>query len=847
MSLYDCLQRAIDSGDMPRARAQRVQEMFRERMQEHASLGPGAEAAASEDVWLQLRREHQRKKRGAYMQIERNAGIIDQITRFRDSNGKANAANAIRQLVEWGQSASFTNVASIRQALESSYLRDIGSLIDQHKRNIFGNVRNKARLPNIVRELHGEATGDANAKSVADAVRGAFERARREFNAAGGDLGRLEDFGLPHHWDQGLVSRASREEFTAQMDARVDWDRVIDHNTSKPFSQSSASARANFLGEIYENIKHGGAHKREPSGMSVGRSVANRRADPRILHFKSADDWMAVNEIYGKDNPFAAIVTHLKGMAGDTAQMRVLGPNPSAGLQVAIQTAGRLAAERPWVPDKLMGAQVRGKGVPLYKDASSEVRAKGRQAQRMLDMMTGASNTPEMDVVASALSGTRHFLIASQLGGAMLSAVSDLGFMAMASRHVGMSRRKVFGRVIKNLVSSDSRAMLARAGIIAEAASNTGVMQARMLGDAYGPASMEKLSEFTMRASGLTAWTDMNRGVFQLEFYGMLADNASRSWDQLDKPLRELVFEPRGITREDWEVIRGTELYKDTAQPDAAFLIPDDIRRRTDIDPDVALDLSLKLNAAIKEQMEFAIPAASLRGRATVDLGTSGSAGGEFSKSALMYKNFTLSLMYNQLGRIFHHKVNGSRAANIAMFATFTTAAGALSMQLKDVARGNDPRDMTDWKFWKAAMIQGGGLGIFGDFLYSTENRFGGGFGSTVAGPVVGFANDAGSLLNTIGSAMISDDPKKTDRAQRDLINFANRYSGPTNLWYLNTAFDRLVWDNLQEWADPDAVDAFRRRERKRLKDFGQTSWFPQGANMPQRLPDLTTALGGAR
>lgn len=54
---------------------------------------------------------------------------------------------------------------------------------------------------------------------------------------------------------------------------------------------------------------------------------------------------------------------------------------------------------------------------------------------------------------------------------------------------------------------------------------------------------------------------------------------------------------------------------------------------------------------------------------------------------------------------------------------------------------------MTDTKFWMAALFQGGGLGIFGDFFSAEASRAGGGIGETLAGPVAGLAGDAIGLV----------------------------------------------------------------------------------------------------
>lgn len=834
MSLFDCIERAITAGEMPLGRARAAQELLRERLQAHAHLGPGAEAAAAQDVWLHLRRQAQERKRGNLLQVQANLRILDDVTNHVETDGTANAAHAPRQLIEWGQTAKFQNVQARGDALEAQYMRLIGAFIEKHKRNIFGGVRSKALLGDVVRELHGEASGSAAAKQAADAISETFEVARTDFNAAGGSIGKLSDFGLPHAWDDALIRRTDFETWAGDMNNRLDWARILDRNTSQPFSASSDAARSRFLREIYDTITSGGWSQREPAGVQLGRSVANSRSDHRVMHFKSADDWMAINERYGRSDPFSAVVSHLKSMARDTASMQVLGPNPRAGLEFAIQTSEKLARERPWQQTKI------AKNL-FYSTPAAEARGRGRHARRMLDLYTGAANKVESDVVAGALSGLRHFLVASQLGGAMLSAVSDVGFQAMAARHVGLDWNRVVGRQLKAIASSGDRALMRRMGIIADSAANTGVAQARLMGDDNVGPMMERLSEFTMRASGLTAWTDIGRGAFRLEFYGFLADNAGRAFDDLDAPLRKLLDE-RGFSADDWDVIRKTDLARDQSEPDAAFLVPGDLRYRTDIDADRALDLSLRLEAMVREQMEFAVPSASLRGRAAFDFGAPGTLAGELLKSGLMYKSFAMSMVFNQLFRVFFHRVNGGRVANIAMFATITTVAGALSVQLKEMAKGHDPRPMGSREFLQAAVLQGGGLGIFGDFASSTQNRFGGGLSSTLAGPAVGFANDTGGLIGR-GVSAITGGQKEQDQFGRAATKYLNRYSGPTNLWYINQVLDRALWDNLQELTDHDAQKAFRREEKRRVNDFGNPSYWPKGAPVPQRLPDILNAL----
>lgn len=846
MSLHDCIQRAIDSGDLPPRQARRAQALFATRLQAHAHLGQGAEAMAAEDVWIALRRENIRARRGVAMQAKAQMGIAEALARHRDSDGEANAASGLRQFLQWGGSATHQSVESTRQALAESYLGDISALIETHKINILGNVRQKAKLPNLVRELYGEATGDPHAKAMADAVGKTMERARREHNAAGGEIGKLEGWGLPHHWDRSKVTPLTPEGFAARLQDQLDWGRIIDRDTEQPFSKSSAAARTAFLQRTYHSIRTGGWDTREPSGAAFGRSLAKSRSDHRLLHFKSADAWLAVNDELGTADPFSAVIEHLHGMARDTAQMRILGPNPGAGLEYARQAALKLAHDRPWTPRKLLPIKG-GHGIEWHETAEDEVKAVAAQAQRMLGLISGAANHPESAVFANVMAQTRHFLVAAKLGGALLSAIpGDSKSVGFESFQVGMSPGKVLARHFKTLALPENRAILVRTRIIAESAASTGVVQARLMNEGHSRGIMQRLSEFTMRASGLTAWTDIARGVFKLEFYGHMADNAHLPFDRIDPTLRDNILVPRGFTAADWEVIRATPLYRDRAEPDAAFLIPDDIRRREDLDPDLALDLSLKLSATVFERRELAVPTGSLRAKANLQaLAPPGTPGGEALRSIGMFKSYTMSTMMNGMAQVLYHKVRGNRVGNVLAWAALGTLAGAVTVQLKDVALGRDPRPMNTREFWGAAALQGGGLGIFGDFLSSSQNRFGGGFASTVAGPVAGLAADIGFLGNALIVAT-SGDPEKVDAAQREMIRFANNYAGPTNIWWANAALDRLLWDTISEWLDPDAAAAFDRAAKKRRKEYGNTEWWRRGQLIPDRAPDFRNLFAPA-
>jgi hypothetical protein len=55
---------------------------------------------------------------------------------------------------------------------------------------------------------------------------------------------------------------------------------------------------------------------------------------------------------------------------------------------------------------------------------------------------------------------------------------------------------------------------------------------------------------------------------------------------------------------------------------------------------------------------------------------------------------------------------------------------------------------------------------------------------------------------------------------------------------------DRLLWDNLQRVADPEAPRAFQRMEDRARKETQQRFWWGPGDNAPERAPAMGAALG---
>ncbi len=825
-NIADCLQRAMDFGEIDRARGQAMVAEFDQLVARYRSTM--SESAAMAQAGKDLKEANKAKTAIRRHQVLNQLRVMKKIE--REILAAPDPALAIRNLLEYSEGSGYRgeSVRSLTEAYEDSINAGIREVLETVGLNVAGNSRNGKMLESMIRELHGEATGNALAKTLADAVRTQQQRLRRAFNSFGGHIGNLADYGVPHAHDAGQLVQRGFDVWAEAIAPKLAWDRIIDHRTAKPFAAKGqtpamADVRA-FLQDVYDGITTRGWDDRKPSLSVGGRALANQRAEHRVLHFRSADDWLAYNREFGTSDPFSAMLHGLHGMARDVALMRVLGPNPRATLGFAEQLGLRRAAD---LRDPKM---------------ADRVSRQGKLAKTMLAHQDGSANIPDHVGWARFFGGTRAVLTSTQLGSAVLSSVTDVATITAAAQTVGMSASNVLTRSVK-LMSQASRAEAARMGYVAETLADAGAGMSRFMGKTFGGGIPDRMANFTLRATGLSFLTDMRKLAFQMEFGGFMAEQASRAFADLPKGLRQ-VFETRGITAADWDALRDPAA-RFTAKDGADFITPFHwLEHQTAMPRVEAEGLAMRLQAAIREQMEYAVPTASLEGRARLQGSAApGSLSGELLRSAMMYKSFALSLTLGQYRRFAAADSWGmNRWGYAAKVSTLLIVLGGVAIQLKELAKGNDPRPMGDAKFWMAALFQGGGLGIFGDFFAAEQNRMGGGIAETLAGPVVGAAS---SLLKPVVSNITAAVKGEKTFVGRDIAN-GLRQNTPflSSAWYGRTGYSRLVADNLQAFLDPEAEMLNRRRIKRQAKDYRTQPFVPlRGTGQDLRLPDFANAL----
>lgn len=821
----------VDACLLEKARAGRITEArakaFIEELEENARQTGDDNEAALNTLRDAVRRA-QNKKRQRLLSAQKQLQIGRKLDAV-DADDKLDAAKALLQFDAKGRFGG-ENVVATEEFVRGQALGLMADTIEKFRSKTAGLQRagrDKAGMRALLRELHGEVTGDRTAKNLSEGVKEGFEFLRRRFNEAGGDIRFRKDFGVPHVHDRRAIAAVSFEEWAAFIRPKLDTTRMIDLDTGAP---KAAGGVEDNLRQVYEDVITGGLDEVVPGegGFQVKRSVGNKRQEARFLPFRNADAWLEYQDRFGTGNTFEVIMNHVRGMSRDTALMKVLGPNPDAAMR--------------FIKNKL----------DLSK-AQQAIQAEGKKAVKILDRnpaasldnlyaeVSGANLIPDRPSIANAGASIRSLTVASQLGGAFLSAITDTTFTALTASWNGFSGTKVAGRLIKNFTTADKTSRLAalRSGFDVDTWTSTLAAQQRFSVDELGAQWTRHVADVVLRGSFLSSWTEAGKVTFQREFLGFLTDNAGREFNQLPELLQR-AMKRHGVTLEDWNLARSEPLMRNEDGVD--YLHLGGLAARGDQE---GFSAANRVQSMILNETLFAVPEGTARTRALLTQGFKpGSFMGEMLRSAVLFKAFPVTLLQTHIfGRML-----GDVQANVsdkigygAKLFIATTIMGGMALQLKDIAKGKDPRPMTGGKFWAAAIQQGGGLGMMGDFLFADHNRYGGSLTATVAGPVLGGMVEKGQRL-TFGNLQELAEEGEAKNWGAELISFGRSLTPGANLWYTRLAFERTVLDNLQKALDPNYPTRFRRIQRRAEREYGQGYFAPPGRGI-ERAPDLANVF----
>jgi hypothetical protein len=217
-----------------------------------------------------------------------------------------------------------------------------------------------------------------------------------------------------------------------------------------------------------------------------------------------------------------------------------------------------------------------------------------------------------------------------------------------------------------------------------------------------------------------------------------------------------------------------------------------------------------------------------------------GTVRGELWRTAMQFKSFPIAMISRHWRRAIEAPGASNRLAYASALGLSLTLLGAMSFQAKEMARGKDPVDMTQPKFWVKAMSQGGAAGFYGDLMLENTkdslSRADPLF--RLLGPTAGSTADLYEL--TKGNFDEWSAGKDT-KAGAEALRFAQSHAPFINLWYLRTALERALINDLHENLSPGYLARMKQRARK---DYGNEFFWEPGDLTPDRAPDFANAVG---
>lgn len=651
------------------------------------------------------------------------------------------------------------------------------------------------------------ASGNKQAEAAAKIIHKWQETSRLMQNEAGAWIRKMPGYIVRQGHDQFRVAGRGRpEDYKAWRDTilpRLD-ERTFDHLDS-----ADPNARENFLHGTWMSLASG-VHER-PSGDWLGGfkgpgNLAKKASQERELHFKSADDWFAYNDAYGTGSLFDSAIYGLSKSARNIAALRVWGTNPEAAF-----------------------TRLREELIQRAKDAGDLKQVKELQKKKYQDQFeaaNGITGIPDNPTAARIMSNVRGATILSKLGGVVLSSVPDFAVATNTLKHNGVGflervHAVTFGSAFRGKLSGSDQRVMSILGAAADGM--VGSISGRFAATDSFHGRMSKLQDLFMRVNLLNFHTTRLKEGVAMALSHHLALESPKSFDALD-PKLQVSLRRYGIEGDTWNLIRGHlmegEGGRNHLTTDVADHIDDDEIRSYLRNPEASsqainrarTDIRIKLGAFFNETARDALTEPGARERAAITRGTKpGTLDGEFMRAVGLFKSFPLTFITRQLGRNFMRadtKFQG--AAAVASLIATTTALGYISDVASGLARGKSPKDPRDLATWNAALLKGGGLGIYGDFLFGTSNRFGQSLLETAAGPALGTLSD---FKRVIDAAVTGQDWKAS--AYRFGINNAPF----VNLFYTRMALDYLINYQVQEMLNPGFL---QRMERNVQNNSGQ-------------------------
>ncbi len=643
-------------------------------------------------------------------------------------------------------------------------------------------VRGKDRAMDldIARELYrrldplaAPATGNSRAVAAAKIFGDMQDVARSMLNKAGAWVAQIDNY----------ITRQSHDMMKIRGTAFDDWATVFRAEATKTLEDMEPDEQAKYLKELYDRLAsgvHDGTGNPVMASFGGPGSLAKKVSQSRSIEFNDADSWFRYNERFGKGGVMDAAMAGFDRAARDIALLNEFGTNPQYNYNV-------------WLAE----LRSKAKGTPEQTD-----RIGSTFDQRMFDTVSGMAQVPGRETVAHIWSTFREIQQMAKLGRVVLAAISDVPIATSVLRHNGINIFTAWGNqlsaLMPNTVEGRQIGYLLGAGYDGMLGS---VINRFRAGDDFSGKMAGAVNTFH-KLNGLAYWTDHEKSGVARILSANLAAKASLDFVSLPRMMRETLGR-YGISEPEWNIARATP---SRAADGRDYILPAEMA-----DPAI----SRKFQAYIVDQTREALTEPTAWARTAATFGTRpGTWDGELVRTVMQFKTFGLTFMQRTTAR--------EDLPGWAYLAVTMTAAGFAINAIKDILSGRTPANPTDPEHFTAvlrdAMIQGGAMGLMGDYVVRDAGFNGVNLARNLLGPGLGTAVGAVSSIQSIAEG--STRRNRGEIAASEALDTVRANTPFANLFYLKSAMDYLFVYRLQEAVNPGYVQRYEKRVRDQGKDF---------------------------
>jgi len=757
---------------------------------------------------------------------ENNMKALDTYQKVIDavdlSEGRINPIEAVSAILVGMQKFSKITRDSIggkQEALEDVLITKLIRNINNISDNAFKDFTDGKMDIEIMNEMLGIPTGIKDAKNLAKVLKEFQADLRLRLNDLGANIGELDDWITKMSHDTQKMGRAdigsrliadNRYAWREYIKSRLDLKRTF-RNVNDPKKIDK------ILDSIFNSLMSGDHTKYNGADSVYGtKNVTNRLNAARVLHFKNVQARQEYNIKFGEPSLKESIFSVLATSSRNIALMQELGTNPRNTLDKVLSLLKKKYKES----DPKMVSQLNFK---TFKNQFAE--------------LDGSINGIANDLLARAGMVVRSTGNMARLGSASISSFGDLAQYMGTTSFQGRGLLTGLFEAMSGLFRANDTAAME----VLQITSNS-VAATAFRGNIYGAADdtwgrMGRLQNTFFKFNGMNGWVASLKSSMALglsRHYGMLADTKLS-----DLSIREQNFLTLyGIDEGKWNMLRSI---KTLAVDNKRYLTAesiDDISNNSIINyvgrklsareiRNFKADLQLTWKNVLSDQGKHGSPEPDAAVRAITNQGLEkGTPMGETIRFIMQFKSFPISMWKKIIGReLYSYGPNESSLAKLGGLSTILllgTFFGYLAMSTKDMLRGRSPRDPKNKNTILQAFAQGGGAGIYGDFLISEiQNEYGNGIFETALGPT---ASDLKKLLDMVSTM---NEPKKAGKKFFELVEGHTPF---LNLYYTKAAYDYLIGYQVKEMLDPGY---FERMKQKHEEKRGQNYYLKPGSLIP--------------